>query len=161
MRIYMAIIALCVALSGCGEIDSKMELGAASPDISVLDLDGKAVSLGDYSGKAVVLAFYKNGCSSCTESLPKLDEFVDTRGDKLGIIAINAVNSKDEIVGFLAQHHYEHIAVVQDNMSITTQRFGVVMTPTLILIDGDKIVRDKIVGGASWERIENSLNSII
>ena len=45
----------------------KLEVGAAAPDFSLPDHDGKTVSLGSFPGKALVLYFYpKDDTSGCT-----------------------------------------------------------------------------------------------
>lgn len=158
---FVCIFAIMLAIfSGCA-IDKKMEINKQSPDISVLDLEGKNISLADFKGKSVVLVFYKNGCISCTESLPQLNNFIKDKAESLKIIAINAKNTKNEIKKFATQHNFENLTITQDNLSITSQRFGVVMTPTFILIDKNHIVRDKIVGSVAWKNIENSINQII
>lgn len=63
MKLRMALLALCVALSAAAAPDA----GTAAPDFKLTSNEGKEVSLKDYRGKWVVLYFYpKDFTSGCT-----------------------------------------------------------------------------------------------
>ncbi len=67
-----------------------LPVGARAPDFSLLDANGKAVSLADLRGQNVVLAFYPLDWSpACSDQLSlyqsELDEFEEHRAQVIGI----------------------------------------------------------------------------
>ena len=49
------------------EINKQLEVGAKAPDFTLLDSEGKPVSLADFAGKRVVLYFYpRDNTPGCT-----------------------------------------------------------------------------------------------
>lgn len=135
-------------------------INESAPEIVAMDLNGKSVNLSDFSDRAVALIFYKNGCESCTDSLPKLDNFAQ-KNAQITLIAINATNSKNEILEFMEDNPLPNTQIAQDSLKITSQKFAIVMTPTIILLDKNHIMREKIVGAQSWERVEAKLKAML
>lgn len=74
-----------------GEKKSPVAIGAAAPDFTLTDLDGKTVKLSDHKGKIVVLEWYNPGCPFIVKHHKTLTTFNDL---------YNEFNSKDVV--FLA-----------------------------------------------------------
>jgi peroxiredoxin len=72
-----------------------IEPGARAPDFTLLDQDGNEVSLADYAGRRLVLAFYPADFSPvCTDQLSIYQEVLDeieTRGASLAGISVDSV----------------------------------------------------------------------
>ena len=68
-----------------------IEVGKKAPDFSLLNQDGKKISLKDYSGKKVVLYFYpKDDTSGCTkEACNFRDEFPKFTKTKAVILGVS------------------------------------------------------------------------
>ncbi len=52
-----------------------LELGSQAPDFDLIDLNGNEISLGDFSGRRVVLVFSSVYCPACEEFWPSLHNF--------------------------------------------------------------------------------------
>ncbi|MGV8815587.1 MAG: redoxin family protein [Gelidibacter sp.] len=70
-------------------IKKEPMLNVKAPNWTLLDLDGKKVSLNDFKGSAIFLEAWVSSCSHCMESLPKVKEIGKEFGDKIKVITVN------------------------------------------------------------------------
>lgn len=150
------VIALCFLafLVGC-EGDKYATLNEVAPEIAAMDLEGKSVNLRDFSGKAIALVFYKNGCEACVGVIPALDSYA--KSANLTAIAINTSNTKEEIAEFLEEMPLPNTLVLRDSLGISAKRFIINLTPTIILLDKAHIMRAKIIGASDFGKVEAKL----
>jgi len=66
-----------------------LDVGDAAPDFTVEDIDGKAVTLSDYRGKVVFLAFWASWCPRCMEELAFLQGLYTGLAKDLVVLAVN------------------------------------------------------------------------
>ncbi|MGH2984837.1 MAG: redoxin domain-containing protein [Solirubrobacterales bacterium] len=72
-----------------------IEPGAEAPDFALPDQDGNEVSLGDFAGRKLVLAFYPLDFSPvCTDQLSLYQEVLSEIEEKGGTLAGVSVDSK-------------------------------------------------------------------
>lgn len=156
------VVALCFVFwlfTGC-DGDKYATLNESAPEIVAMDMDGKSVNLADFSDKAIALVFFKNGCEACVGILPPLDSYAKT-APNLVVIAINAHNSKNEIAEFLAEVPLPHTQILRDSLNLTTQRFIITMTPSVVLLDRNHIVREKIIGASDFRKVEAQIKELL
>ena len=110
------------------------------------------MNLSDFSGKAIALVFYKNGCEACVGVIPALDSYA--KSANLTAIAINTGNTKEEILEFLEETPLPNTLVLRDSLGLTTKRFIINLTPTIILLDKAHIMRGKIIGASDFGKVE-------
>ena len=80
------VLALPVALAGQ---DVGLPLGTAAPAVTLADLDGKTVDLGQYVGKQpVLLEFWATWCPLCKALEPSLKAAHAKYGDKVTFVAV-------------------------------------------------------------------------
>lgn len=85
-----------------GRMHSTFAVGSKAPVFELLDRTGKKVSLADYSGKHVYIAFYK---SDNTASLQELKAMIDLQkefGDQITLISISLDDSIQQMQKMLA-----------------------------------------------------------
>jgi peroxiredoxin len=74
-----------------------IEVGAKAPDFSLPDQDGNEVSLADFAGRKLVIAFYPGDFSSvCTSQLSLYQEVLgelDSKGASLVGISVDSADS--------------------------------------------------------------------
>jgi thiol-disulfide isomerase/thioredoxin len=72
--------------------------GTASPDFTVVDINGQKHTLSQYKGKNVLLVFWATWCPPCLAEIPHLIELRKEIGeDKLAILGISFVDQRNTI----------------------------------------------------------------
>ncbi|RZK56565.1 MAG: redoxin domain-containing protein, partial [Pedobacter sp.] len=61
--------------------------------------DGKTTSqnLAAYKGKLLILDFWATWCSTCYHKFPYLDSLNKVRGENLGLMMVNTIQTKDDL----------------------------------------------------------------
>jgi methylamine dehydrogenase accessory protein MauD len=62
-------------------IPEGLEVGSKAPDFTLTEIEGREVSLKDFSGRKVLLVFSSVGCPACVEIFPELKEFEERNPD--------------------------------------------------------------------------------
>lgn len=98
--------------------------------------DGKPVTLSDFRGKVVVLAFWTSGCGYCLQELPALERLQRELGDHaLRIVAININDSSRDYGQMLRQMRGYALTLARDGSGRVASSYGVQEFPSLWLID--------------------------
>jgi methylamine dehydrogenase accessory protein MauD len=71
--------ALAPLQAGAMEQEMGLEIGTQAPDFTLPDTSGSMVSLDDFAGQKVLLAFSSTHCSACTEMYPHLKAFSESQ----------------------------------------------------------------------------------
>jgi len=118
-------------------------VGEIAPPFTLESMDGKQLSLTDYRGKkAVYLVFWATWCSNCEAEIPKLKATHLDHANHIELIAINtSINDSMRRVEHYTHKHELPYRVAFDQGSTVTQLYGVVGTPTQVIIDINGTVR--------------------
>jgi len=97
--------------------------GVPAPSWQLQDLEGKPVSLQDFSGKFLVINFWATWCEPCIGEWPQIDRLAERFADRddVVVLAISIDKSRDDIRPFL------------DRMSLSE-------TPTVVLWDPEQTI---------------------
>ncbi len=140
MRWRWAVAAVVVAMVPgrvAAQFDSGIPVGSKAPIVSVHDLDGKAVDLGQYIGKRpVLLEFWATWCPLCKQLLPQLDRVHRKYGDQVTMIGINITvnDSKDRVRRYLELHQPPYLALF-DDQGVSSRAYEVATTSYVVIID--------------------------
>ncbi len=140
------------------KLESEM-VKTKAPDFSLMDRDGKKVSLSDYKGKVVILDFWATWCIPCIGSFPAMQNAIDkykTNPD-VAFLFINTSqqeeNYKELVNKFFAKHKNYTFHVLYDEMrkpeNSVAKAFDVTGLPTKIVIDKEGYVRFKSAGSTT------------
>jgi len=127
-------------LGACSQ-GSALEIGDKAPDFSLVDINGKTVSLSDFSGKAVILDFFASWCPPCKQEVPDFIELEKAYGDK-GFAMIGVALEKADAAGAFAGKVGINYPVLVDDGK-TSEAYGPIRSiPTTFIIDkSGKIVK--------------------
>jgi cytochrome c biogenesis protein CcmG, thiol:disulfide interchange protein DsbE len=105
-------------------------------------LDGKQVSLSDFSGKVVVIDFWATWCQACKEAFPKLNDLLNDFGPQgVNVIGINIEHMKPERVQAFVENAGIDYKVLLDPKAETVKTFGIKGVPSLVVIAPDGTVQ--------------------
>ena len=137
-------------------------VGDVSPDFSVSTLDGKKISYSaDLKGKKpVYLIFWATWCPVCKKELPQVKELQKRLGNSIEFIGINVgINEREEDVrGYVRKNNLD-LTMVFDKDTRITKSYGVMGTPTQMVIDRTGTIRYR--GSDMPEDIEGHINELI
>jgi peroxiredoxin len=126
-----------------------IEVGAKAPDFSLLDQEGNEVSLSDFAGRKLVIAFYPGDFSSvCTNQLSLYQEVLgelESKGASLVGISVDSTDShrafREQLklaMPLLADFHPK--GEVANAYGVYSEEYGK-SGRALVLVDEDGVVR--------------------
>ena len=133
MRIVSTLLACFAAVAAF----AAAEIGQPAPAFTAKTLDGKTVSLSDYSGKIVVLEWYNPGCPFVKKfyDTGKMQEFQkDAIGKGIVWLVINTGGHN------LENATYYPGTVIQDENQSIGRAFDAKVTPHCFVIDGKGVL---------------------
>ena len=145
--------------------------GKPAPAFTLVDLDGKKVSLADYKGKAVLLNFWATWCGPCKLEMPWLvklrDQYKAQGFEILGIESDNydtdpkAYASYKAGVVKAANSLGVDYPVLLGGDSISEPYGGLDGLPNSFYVDRNGVVTAQIVGLADRDEIEANIKKAI
>ena len=130
---------------------AKATGGAAVPNFTVKDLQGKDVSLGQFGGKVVLVNFWATWCSPCRIEIPWFIEFQQKYGGRgftvLGVAMDD--EGKEAVEPYVRDERFDvngqpmaiNYPILLGNDAVAQQFGGLIGIPTSVLIsrDGKKV----------------------
>jgi len=117
--------------------DAGIRVGSAAPVLSVNDLDGNPVNLGQWIGKKpVVLEFWATWCENCEALLPRFQAARKLVGDRAEFIGINVtVNQTPARVRRYLEQHQIPFRVLYDDQGASTRAYQAPATSYVVIVD--------------------------
>ena len=128
-------------------------VGTTAEDFRLVDLEGKAQSLGQYRGKVVLLNFWATWCKPCTTEMPAMQAMYDKLRDKgFVVLAVNELEDEAKVRDHIKQHGHT-FPVLMDRDNKVANQFGVFGLPVSVFIDEKGVVQEYIKGGLLTEQV--------
>jgi thiol-disulfide isomerase/thioredoxin len=141
--------------------------GAASPDVTLNDVDGKPHHFSEYIGRGqwTVLVVWGPRCPPCIDEMPDLQKFNDANKGRAGVIGV-AVDfpsfgqaRRDEVAGF-AENYLISFPLLLGSAETFT-RFGgddLLGVPTTVIYDRTGAIVARHTGSVSRDMLERFIN---
>lgn len=148
--ILFLFLTLTVREAAC--LDAAPQVGKLAPSFTLADVNGKKVSLSDYSGKVILINFWATFCGPCKAEMPSLNNlFLAFKNDGLVVLAISTDDSEKPVQSFIKEKAIAFSVLMDKDQEVYFDQYGVLGLPTSFLIDRDGIIRDKIRGERIWD----------
>jgi thiol-disulfide isomerase/thioredoxin len=140
MRTSLGVALLLASVLGTAPLrgqESGIAVGADAPVVTVRDLDGKAVDLGQYIGKKpVFLEFWATWCERCEELLPRVRAARAAYGDQVELLGVNVTvnQSRDRVRRYLEKHQ-PPFRTLYDEEGTSTRAYEVPATSYVVIVD--------------------------
>jgi thiol-disulfide isomerase/thioredoxin len=121
-----------------------------TPDFSVVNTEGKKVSLKDFRGKTVFLNFWATWCVPCREEMPAMEKLYQEYKDRNFVVfAINVKDRKQEALAFLKELKLTY-PVAFDPEAEVAALYGAWGLPTTYIINAQGEGLARAWGPAEW-----------
>lgn len=132
-----------------------LAIGDDAPDFTAENKRTRQrVSLSDYGGQRVVVAFLSPACRPCRELVPNLNRFAsDQRDTPVVVVAMDGTGAD------YASELSERIVVVGDAGKEIQRAFAVDRTPLVYLLDEERRVANRTVSNSLID-LEDTLNGL-
>jgi thiol-disulfide isomerase/thioredoxin len=140
--------------------ESGIKIGSPAPVVSVNDLDGKPVNLGQWIGKhPVMLEFWATWCENCEVLLPRVNAAKKVVGDRVHFLGVNVtVNQSPERVRRYLEQHEIPFQVLYDDKGTSTRAYEAPATSYIVIVDASgKVV---YTGVGADQRFEPALKRV-
>jgi len=164
---YLSALESDAKKSALDEIKKTM-ISEPAPKFSLVDLDGKKVSLEELKGKTVIIDFWATWCGPCKASFPGMQKAVNKFANDPNVKFLfintwenNVDDKKKNAQDFITQNKYTfHVLLDNDNKVIESYKVSGI--PTKFIIDKNGNIRFKVVGfGASDDKLVDELSTMI
>lgn len=141
MRVNLVVaLWLPFQLAGAGMLagqESGVRVGSRAPVVTVNDLDGKPVALGEFIGKRpVFLEFWATWCELCKELLPHVRKAHETYGSDVEFIGVNVtVNQTPERVRRYLETEKPPFRTLYDDKGASIRAYQVPATSYVVIVD--------------------------
>lgn len=139
----------------------SLQEGDPAPDFTLMGEDGTEVSLNQFQGKPVVLAFIDPGSEQCRSALIEMQTAYETYAAQ-GFVAL-AVSSGEsaEAVAAYKQELNLTFPVLLDADGSVKQRWGVNSAPSAFLVDAEGKISKAVLNPESGEDIGDEIGGLV
>jgi thiol-disulfide isomerase/thioredoxin len=123
-------------------------------------LDGESIVLDEIDGP-IVLGFWATWCGPCRAELPVKQRFYDDYRDSVTYVAVNMTPSEAGVAPvrrYVAENALPY-PVALDRNGTVANAFGVIGTPTTVVIGRDGSIVDRWLGPTDYSRLARAVRS--
>lgn len=154
------------------ETAKKMITNQEAPNFSLLNMNGKRITLASLKGKIVVVDFWATWCAPCVASMPAMQKVVNEHPEVVFLFVATRENGKYEEAAARVKKYIEKnkfpINVLMDKSTGTNPNifpmaaaYELTGIPTKIIIDKQGKLRFSTAGFTSDTELINELNAMI
>jgi peroxiredoxin len=136
-RLILVLVLLATAARQAAAQDVGLAVGSRAPAVSVSDLEGKPVDLGQYLGKQpLFLEWWATWCEQCDALLPRVRAAKAEVGDKVVFLGINvAVNHSPQRVRRYIESNDVPFRTLYDDQGESTRAYAAPATSYVVIVD--------------------------
>ena len=138
-----------------------IEVNQPAPELTLFDLDGKQVSLSDFTGQVVLLNNWATWCPPCREEMPAFKAYYEKyREEGFQVVAVEAGQPESEVRDFVEQQGLEFIILLDpENLSLETFQHS--SLPNSFVIDRRGHLRLAWLGAINLPTLEKYVTPLL
>ncbi len=121
--------------------------------IALTTVDGVETSLQEFDGKVIFLNFWATWCGPCRKEMPDIVKLQEQLGSEDFVVVAVSDDSQEDLKAYLEQTDFP-FQFRRDEASELSQRLGVPMLPTTLILDRQKRIALAHVGAFAWNAPE-------
>lgn len=134
------------------------DVGHLAPNVTLIDLSGRPVTIASFQGRVLVLNFWYIACEPCRFEMPIFERvYHANQGRQLVVVGVNVADDAGSIGAFTHALGLDY-PVVRDASQQAVGRYGVSVTPTTFVVDQHGVIRAKFAGAITDSQ---QLNQVI
>jgi methylamine dehydrogenase accessory protein MauD len=142
-----------------GNGEEGLKSGVQAPDFTLKTVEDEAVSLKDFSGHWVLLAFTSTTCPHCTAMYPHLKAFSESRRDVQVVMVSKGTVEENRKIIQEQDLRFPVLTLEDSQMKIATD-FKVPGTPFFFVLDKQSVIR-KTAYANTLDQLKALVESII
>lgn len=138
-----------------------LEVEERAPSFELTTLDGEKISSDDLKGKKVLLNFWATWCPPCKEEMPDMQNLYEEYKDEdVAVVGVNVTSTeknREDVEKFVKEYQLT-FPILMDEIGEVTHQFEILSFPTTYFIDSDGVIRSKVIGALSKEKMYAEMN---
>lgn len=132
-----------------------------APELTLIDVQGRTVSLADYRGQWVMVNNWATWCPPCRAEMPELNAYYEAHKDEgFVLIGISSGDTQAQIEEFI-QEYGLNFPMWQDPTSASLRAFQMDYLPSSFVIDPSGTVRLAWTGAVNLETLEQNITPLL
>jgi len=136
------------------------EISGVAPGFTLVDMNGRLVSLADFKGKVAILDFWATWCPPCRREIPDFIKLQSEYGSKGAQIVGIALDQPNKIKTFVKDNGMNYPVLLGTN-EVAANYGGVEAIPTTFIIDKSGNIVAKYEGFRSKETFESQIKKLL
>ena len=136
-------------------------MGKPAPAITGTTIEGREFVLEQYRGQWVIINFFGTWCTPCIQEHPELIEFAARHrvADDATVVTVAFSDSSTNVREFFEQRGGEWPVLADDTRAIAVA-FGVIMVPETFIVSPSGIVRARLMGATTADRLDDAIRRL-
>ncbi len=123
----------------------SLKTGDLAPNFSLVNQNGKIVTLEEFKGKYVVVEFWGSWCGWCIKDIPDMKQYFNKYKNNAAFVSIACRDNETTWKNTISKHEMTWTNLL-NNEDELTKSYGIEGYPTKVIIDKDGIVVGKYIG---------------
>lgn len=134
---------------------SRVQIGSKAPDIQTLDVSGREFGLYSLNADYTILLFWSANCPHCRELIKEIGAFL-IESQNVAFVSVCVVGSKKSAEKIMHRSKIQNAILICDGNewdSEIVDDYAIDMTPSIFILDQEKIIMSKPFDIADIKRI--------